>query len=191
MPTVQILPALTISFMMNYKDIVSRPTDFWNTCFSDLSISLMEYILMVKSDPIVGAWKLNVAMSKFSSVLLKVLNETVPKEKTEIYQELDDRIVMTVSATLTGREPISAKYSWPRQGSIARILENVPSMEGISIIETLIAPGEWYVTFLKDGKQLLAVHKVVSKDGKTMNLTYIGADAQGNCFDQIDVYDRQ
>ena len=146
---------------------------------------------MPKPDPIIGTWKLNVVKSRFSSVLLKVLNETVPKEKTEIYQELDDQIVMTVSATLTGREPISAKVSWPRQGGIARILENVPSMEGISIIETLIAPGEWYVTFLKDGKQLLAVHKVVSKDGKTMNLTYIGADAQGNRFDQIDVYDRQ
>jgi hypothetical protein len=146
---------------------------------------------MPKPDPIIGTWKLNVVKSRFSSVLLKVLNETVPKEKTEIYQELDDRIVMTVSATLTGREPISAKCSWPRQGGIASILENVPSMEGVSIIETLIAPGEWYVTFLKDGKQLLAVHKVVSKDGKTMNLTYIGADAQGNHFDQIDVYDKQ
>lgn len=146
---------------------------------------------MAESDPIIGTWKLNVSQSRFSPILLTALNETVPKEKTEIYQELDDRIVMTVSATLTGREPISAKYSWPRQGGIARILENVPSMEGISIIETLIAPGEWYVTFLKDGKQLLAVHKVVSKDGKTMNLTYIGADAQGNRFDQIDIYNRQ
>jgi hypothetical protein len=146
---------------------------------------------MFKPDPIIGTWKLNVVKSRFSSVLLKVLNETVPKEKTEIYQELDDQIVMTVSATLTGREPISAKVSWPRQGGIAGILENVPALEGFSIIETLIAPGEWYVTFLKDGKQLLAVHKVVSKDGKMMNLTYFGADEQGNHFDQIDVYDRQ
>ena len=146
---------------------------------------------MDKSDPIIGTWKLNVAKSKFSPVLLKILNETVPKEKTEIYQELDDQIVMTVSATLTGRVPISAKCSWPRQGGIASILENVPSMEGISIIETLIAPGEWYATFLKDGKQFIVIHKDISEDSKTMSLRYRGIDARGNPFEQIDVYERQ
>ena len=146
---------------------------------------------MDKSDPIIGSWKLNVAKSKFSPVLLKILNETVPKEKTEIYQELDDQIVMTVSATLTGRVPISAKCSWPRQGGIASILENVPSMEGISIIETLIAPGEWYATFLKDGKQFIVIHKAISEDSKTMSLRYRGIDARGNPFEQIDVYERQ
>jgi hypothetical protein len=146
---------------------------------------------MAKADPIIGIWRLDVAKSKFCPVLLKALNETVPKEKTEIYQELDDRIGMTVSATLTGREPISAKLSWPRQGGVASIQENVPSLEGISVIETLIAPGEWYVTFLKDGKQLLAVHKVVSKDGKVMKQTLKGVDAKVKYPEGEFLYDRQ
>jgi hypothetical protein len=146
---------------------------------------------MAKPDPIIGTWKLNVAKSKFSPVLLKALNETVPEEKTEIYQESGDQIVLTAAATMKGREPISAKYAWPRQGGIAKKHEDVPSMAGITVIETLIAPGEWYATFLKDGRQFIVIHKVISNDGKTMRFHYKGTDAQGKPFEQIDVYDRQ
>jgi len=99
--------------------------------------------------------------------------------------------VLTATAIMADGKSISGKYAWPAQGGIARAQEDVPSFAGITINETRIAPGEWYATFLKDGKQFMVIHKLVSKDGKTMNLTYIGADAQGNCFDQIDVYDRQ
>ena len=55
---------------------------------------------MAKPDPIIGTWKLNIAKSKFSPVLLKILNETVPKEKTEIYENDGDEIVLTATATM-------------------------------------------------------------------------------------------
>ncbi len=146
---------------------------------------------MEKSDPIIGIWKLNVANSKFSPFLLKALNETVPKEATEIYKLAGDQIEMTVENTMTGGGRISGRYTWPRDGGVAKAQEDVASFAGITIIETLIAPGEWYATFLKNEKQFIVVHKIVSKDGKTMNLNSTGTDDQGKPFEQIVVYDRQ
>ena len=67
----------------------------------------------------------------------------------------------------------------------------MPSFAGVTMVETLIAQGEWYATFLRDGKQFMVIHKVVSEDGKTMSLNYTGGDPQGNPFEQVDVYERQ
>jgi hypothetical protein len=146
---------------------------------------------MDRSDPIIGIWNLNVANSKFSTVLLKALNETVPKEATEIYRLVGDQIELTVENTMTGGRRISGRYTWPRYGGVAKAQEDVASFTGVTIIETLIAPGEWYATFLKNEKQFIVVHKVVGKDGQTMSLSSTGIDDQGKPFEQIVVYDRQ
>ncbi len=146
---------------------------------------------MFKPDPIIGTWKLNVARSRFSTVLLKAKNETVPKEATEVYKEVGDQIELTVANTMINGEQISGKYIWPRQGGVAKSQEDVPAFVGITIVQTLIAPGEWYATFLKDGKQFIVVHKVMSEDGMTMSLTSQGTDAEGKPFEQTVVYDRQ
>ena len=146
---------------------------------------------MARPDPIIGTWKLNVAKSKFSPVLLKALKEIIPKEKTEVYEEFGDQIVLTATATMADGKSIFGKYTWPRQGGIAEVQADVPSFAGVIIIETLIASGEWYATFLTDGKQFMVIRKVVSEDGKTMRLNYTGADPQGNPFEQMDGYDRQ
>ena len=146
---------------------------------------------MDKADPIIGIWKLNVANSIFSPVLLKALNETVPKEATEIYRLVGDQIELTVENTMTGGGRISGRYTWPRYGGVAKAQEDVASFTGVTIIETLIAPGEWYATFLKNDRQFMVVHKVVGIDGKTMSLSSRGTDDQGKPFEQIVVYDRQ
>ena len=146
---------------------------------------------MDKADPIIGIWKLNVANSIFSPVLLKALNETVPKEATEIYRLVGDQIELTVENTMTGGGRISGRYTWPRYGGVAKAQEDVASFTGVTIIETVIAPGEWYATFLKNDRQFMVVHKVVGIDGKTMSLSSRGTDDQGKPFEQMVVYDRQ
>jgi len=151
----------------------------------------MNKTMITPADPIIGTWKLNVAKSKFSPVLLKILNETVPREKTELYEQVGDRIVLAATATMADGRSISGRYAWPAKGGIASVQEDLPAFAGITIIETLIAPGEWYATFLKDGKQFMVIHKVVGEDGQTLCLNYTGADAQGNSFGQTDVYERQ
>ena len=146
---------------------------------------------MYEHDPIIGIWRLNIANSKFSPVLLKAMNETVPKEATETYKLIGDQIELTYENTMTDGGRISGRYTWPRYGGEAKAQEEAVSITGVTIIETLIAPGEWYATFLKDGKQFIVIHKAISEDSKTMSLRYRGIDARGNPFEQIDVYERQ
>ena len=81
----------------------------------------------------------------------------------------------------------SSTYAFPSQGGVATVPKNYPN----AIIETFVDPGEWYVTFLRDGKQLSAVHKVVSKDGKTLTQTTTGLAPDETFFEQIEVYDKQ
>jgi hypothetical protein len=139
------------------------------------------------ADPIIGTWKLNVSKSRTLPDLPIDVGQRA-KEATEIYQEVDDQIELTLTGT--SGEPISGKCRWPRDGGIAIIQEDA-LMGVILIVETLIAPGEWYATFLKDGKQVVVIHKIISKDGRTMSLISKQADAQGKPCEQTVVYDRQ
>ena len=129
------------------------------------------------ADPIIGTWKLNVAKSIFSSVYLALRNREAPKVGAEIYQtyrELD-------SGQIT-----YGKYTWPQQGGAATVSKDSPS----DFIQTLIAPGEWLITVLQDGKQIGIIHKVISKDGKTMTQTYRGV-YQDKPYEHVDVFDRR
>jgi hypothetical protein len=145
---------------------------------------------MAKSDPIIGTWKLNVSKSRTLRDLPIDVGQNA-KEAMEVYQEVDDQIELTLSGTSISGEPISGKGRWPRDGGIVRSDQEFTSYEGILIVETLIAPGDWYVTYLKDGKQVVVIHKIISEDGRTMSLISKQADAQGKPCEQMVVYDRQ
>ena len=145
---------------------------------------------MAKSDPIIGTWKLNRSKSRLMPDLPIDVGQNA-KEATEAYQEVDDQIELTLSGTSISGEPISGKGRWPRDGGIVRSDQEFTSYEGILIVETLIAPGDWYATYLKDGKQVVAIHKIISEDGRTMSHISKQADAQGKPYEQTVVYDRQ
>ena len=59
------------------------------------------------------------------------------------------------------------------------------------IAELLAAPGEWYAIWYLDGKQVQFIHKVISKDGKTMYQTFNRIDPQGQNIVIQSVFDRQ
>jgi hypothetical protein len=126
------------------------------------------------ADPIIGTWKLNISKSKFSPVYLFLQKLQAPKERTEVYQELDNAQIK-----------FGSSYTWPRQGGAAKVPKDYP----YEVIEMLIAPGEWYAIFLKDGVQASVIHKIVSKDGKTMTQTITGTAPVP--YEQIQVFDRQ
>ena len=47
-------------------------------------------------DPVIGSWKLNIAQSKFSPRLLAAQRLAAPKERTEVYREIEaHRIELT------------------------------------------------------------------------------------------------
>ncbi len=135
------------------------------------------------ADPIIGTWKLNLEESRFPPT------EVMPKERTEFYLELGvDEMEFTATGIEANGSPISFKATWPVQGGTVDILEGGDGKT--SYIETLIEPGDWYVTVLQEGKQTGLIHKTFSKDGKRMRQTYSGTDARGNPFERLSTYDR-
>jgi hypothetical protein len=50
--------------------------------------------------------------------------------------------------------------------------------------------GEWYVTQIQDGKQVVTIHKVVAKDGRTMRQIVKGIEPNGKVLESIQVFDR-
>jgi hypothetical protein len=60
-----------------------------------------------------------------------------------------------------------------------------------SYIELLVDPGHWYATILRNGKQNILMHKVLAKDGKTMQITVKSLDAQAKAFEQLQLFEEQ
>jgi hypothetical protein len=134
------------------------------------------------ADPIIGTWKLNVE----KSTLMQARQES-SKESMEVYREIENGEIEMV------RSPSGTVVTWPKQGGIALSTRQspAPSTEGNWLVQTLVAPGEWYVTYIDNHKQIGFIHKVVSNDGKTMTQTMKFADDQGGFTEQVRVYERQ
>jgi hypothetical protein len=139
----------------------------------------------VKSEPIIGSWRLNVARSTFPRK-----DVPSPKEQTENYREDSGRIHLTIARTMSDGSSDPRRLSWPAVGGVTSVHEGRPLAEGQSTVEALLAPGDWYVIYMRNGQQYLTMHKVVSKDGKTMRQTMKGL-AQGKPYEQVQVFDRQ
>jgi hypothetical protein len=136
------------------------------------------------ADPSVGTWKLNVAKSKFAPS-----QQVTPKEGTVAVREIAGEFELTLTRTMTDGSQTSIKLTWPLAGGALKSQAAEP--EGRSAVTTMIAPGEWYTTYLQNGKQVQLIHSVISKDGKTMQLTTKSMDAQGKPTEARSVWDKQ
>jgi hypothetical protein len=139
----------------------------------------------IAADPIVGTWKLDLANSKFASFF------SPPREQTEVYRDLPSGETEMVLTRVTSEgATTSSRLLWPSGGGAVKDPDNsLP--KGQTLVETLIGPGEWYVTYLINGKQVVTMHKVIGADGKTMRQTIKGLDSQGRPGEQIQVLHRQ
>ena len=134
------------------------------------------------ADPIIGKWKLNVEKSKLP------LSVSTQEYRMEVYRELvSGEIELTLTTTSSDGTSEVRKLIWPALGGVVR----EENSEGRLVIETLIAPGDWYATQIQDGKQTTVIHKVISKDRKTMHQTFKVVTEQGVPIEGIGVYDRQ
>ena len=133
------------------------------------------------ADPIIGTWKLN---STKTAEYEKSLN-LVPADpstfrwssRTEIYKELESGVIeLTLILTLSDGSTEVSIMTWPTNGGIAED----ESSEGILIVETLVAPGEWYVTRIQAGRQIQLMHKIISEDGEIMRQTIEGVAEWGS-----------
>jgi hypothetical protein len=143
----------------------------------------MTTIPAIAADPIIGTWKLDVGSSKF------VLPP--PKEQTEVYKELaSGEIGLVLTRVQSVGAATSTQLTWPASGGAVHDPDGrLP--KGETIVETLLGPGEWLVTYMRNGTQYLMMHKVISQEGKTMRQTIKGLDPQGRPAEQVQVLRRQ
>jgi len=145
------------------------------------------------ADPIIGTWKLNIEKTRELNSGKSQNPESAAnpiKEQIEVYRDLDsERIELTLTRTRTDGTSSVSKLVWPAQGGAVTFLQGDPA--GRSLIETLIAPGEWHVTYMRDGKQYMTVQKAVSKDGKTLRQTIKYLDRDGKLLESTTIYDKQ
>jgi len=128
--------------------------------------------------------KLNVAKSKTTPGM------SLPKEQTDVCRELDENQIECVSKGINADgSAIDLTISFPRQGGMVKLQPPPPQI--MSYVETLVKPGEWYATFMMNGVQILLIHKVLSKDGRTIRSTITGVGLDGKPYDQILVADKQ
>lgn len=141
--------------------------------------------ILFAADPIIGTWKLNVSKSKYPS------NEKPPREVTETYREIDGgRIELTYEGIEDDGTKFLFKATWPVEGGLANIIEGQANPKR-SYVETLLEPGNWYVTVLDDGKQTGVMHKIFSRDGKIMTQTSTSVDEEGKKVNIVRVYEKQ
>ncbi|MCF7763262.1 MAG: hypothetical protein K9N62_06275 [Verrucomicrobia bacterium] len=139
------------------------------------------------ADPIIGTWKLKVAASTFSTAMQAV----PPKELTEVTREIEGgRIELAQHGIQKDGASVTFRATFPKQGGAVTIMEGEELEGGMIFIETLLSPGQWVVTSLRNGKQVIVRHKVISADGKTRRDSVHGTDEHGRPFDQVEVYER-
>jgi hypothetical protein len=146
---------------------------------------------MSNTNPAVGTWKLDVGKSNFSPVFLALMHATPPKEETILIREVGtDEFELTVTGVQTDGKPIAAKSTAPRQGGAVKIQQG-PFPEGMAIVSTRIDPNNGYATYMMNGKQIFVAQTAISENGKTMQVTTGGMDAQGKPFEQLLVFAKQ
>jgi hypothetical protein len=191
---------------MNYRIVVPHPVAFqityprvsaryeWRICLMRKAILYLTVFALAGSlwaaEPITGTWKLNVAKSKAPSQQMAL------KELIETYKEIEpDKMELTRRGIGADGAPFFYKYIYPRQGGIADQIgvdgENASSNRDAGIIGIYVAPGEWYTVFLKGGTQYMLIHKIISKDGKTMRQTVRVIDEKGKPVEGLSVFDKQ
>jgi len=133
------------------------------------------------ADPIIGTWKLNHDKSKGSSDATS--KQTTPPT-TVVYREVEGNLI-----EMSDGSPASEKWTWPSQGGV--VSRKPPLAENMLYVETLIEPGHWYVTIMRDGKQAGFYQKIVEKDGKTLRQTLKYLLPEGKLIEVLTIYDRQ
>ena len=150
-----------------------------------LCMFLSAEAICLAAHPLEGTWKLNATQSRIAPN-----HPDAPKEGTMVFRLIGDQFELTDKSTLKDGTSSSAKETFPVNGGVFKVLQTAPAA-GESNIETMLEPGNRFLTSLKDGKQISVRHLVISKDGRRMSITLKSTDAKGTPFESVLVYDKQ
>jgi hypothetical protein len=133
------------------------------------------------ADSIDGAWKLNVAKSKFSP-------GPAPESQTRTYAETAQGVALTFSGVAADGSQVSGESTFKYDGKDYPITGS-PNYDAIAL--TRIDANTVKSTQKRAGKAIGTTTRTVSKDGKTMTLTSKGTSAKGTPYNDVLVFDKQ
>jgi peroxiredoxin len=139
------------------------------------------------ADPWVGIWKLNPEKSKFQSAPEPDAGDTVAT-----YRELDPDTVEITSIQIRGdgSKTVVWRCTVPKSGGMQNYSQGAPGM-GVKIVKTIIDDHTQYLTYLQDGQQVDRATIVLSKDGRTYTLSGQFKDADGQPYEEVEVFEKQ
>jgi hypothetical protein len=143
---------------------------------------------LLAADPFAGNWTLNIARSRFEGPL-----GPAPKQATLVREDQGDQWVDTSKIIPASGSPISFKLTVTKTGGELKLLEliegELPPGSGMLAKRNADSRSAYFKITL--GKVTATEHDVVSKDGKTLTLSYEGTDDRGKHWRRAEVYDRQ
>jgi hypothetical protein len=136
---------------------------------------------MWAADASVGTWKLNVAKSTFKP-------GPPPAAETRIYKAQPKGVKTTVSTTWADRMTTTVEYPANYDG------KDYPVSGSRDVDAVALSRMDDYTsaaTLKHAGREIGVARRVVSRDGKTMTISYKGVNTRGDLVDNVAVYDRQ
>jgi hypothetical protein len=133
------------------------------------------------ADASLGTWKLNPAKSTFRP-------GPPPVAETRIYQGRPKGVKTTVTTTWADRITTTVEYPANYDG------KDYPVDGSRDVDAVALSRMDDYTSeaVLKHaGKEVGTARRVVSKDGKSMTISYKGVNTRGDQVDNVAVYDRQ
>ena len=121
------------------------------------------------ADPFVGTWKVDVAKSLYRT-------GTAPKSMTVTIAESGADEDTTVAVVTADGSDISYQFKTPIKGGAGTVVKGA-GFDAVSAKRINATTRE--TSFLQGVKEVRTVRTSITKDGKTMNTTVSGVDAQG------------
>jgi hypothetical protein len=138
-------------------------------------------LLAQAADPLIGTWEINLAKSKYNP-------GPPPKSQTRIYAVVGQGVKVSAKSVSAEGKPqvVESTFAfdnkeYPLIGSTAVDTQAVKRIDSHN----------WETILRKGGKVVQTVRGTISKDGKTLTITYKGTNAQGQTNDDVMVFDRR
>lgn len=133
------------------------------------------------ADASVGTWKLNVEKSTFKP-------GPPPVAETRVYEAQPNGVKTTVTTIWADRLSTTVEYPANYDGKDYPVSG---SRDVDAVVLTRMDDFTSAATLKHAGQEIGVARRVVSRDGKTMTISYKGINTRGDQVDNVVVYDRQ
>jgi hypothetical protein len=138
------------------------------------------------ADTIIGTWKRNLEKSTLYQSRRDLIKDII-----EVYIETEGNMIETTYTSFRKEgSTLVIKRIFPKEGGIVKYVDS-EIQEGILNIVIPVGSGDWFISTIVNGRNVLMRHMMVSKDGKTLTETIKDINREGKPVERIMVSDRQ